>query len=604
VTDLTRDALSLLVLIATVCGIAVVLLVVAGFLVAVARVAVMGRVLVVPFRGADERRGEITGLFARRLMEIEEKWTSAAHEIEDLSRDVAAKSTPLAELRDVETGTSTEALRVPPLVDGRALPLRPASIGDGASGLAVGAGPRDTGADFLGDILLLDEAGSLATADLGAISVGGVAFSPQNIFAFVRRLPELCARRVLTGTVMKLDADYILVASYEERSLGRRTRRIRRVERVESEDWLAAIDALAFKLAKARIDLLRHIHRRHGLGPRAVLAESQTQVAGRAVVEAKSWAACEAFLSAYISQLRHYLTGSAVDRDRALADYGKALDVQPQYSRATYHRATLLYNRYLPAENDEAVVLFESAAKSEDQRVRALSLAGLAMACAQAVSRFDRDAALAEKALQASEDAMKVEPDLEESRFARAWAYQLRKDWNRALDEYDAVLELQRTSAPARRIASFARNNAGFIWLSFLSQDPDALRRAEDYFWKALADYPNKIALGNLAEVARRCERYSDALLLFDHALALDDGYVNAWNERACVEVEIAAHPTGADDARARRLRLDEACVHHQRAVVLAEDEGYATKLRAAFRTALDRYGFETEAARLGPLHL
>jgi tetratricopeptide (TPR) repeat protein len=293
----------------------------------------------------------------------------------------------------------------------------------------------------------------------------------------------------------------------------------------------------------------------------------------------------------YAAQLRHYVSGRAADRDEALASYATALSVQDMYARAAYNRATLLYNLYVPGANEEAIRLFGQATSCSDSRVRALASAGLTMAYAQAIQRFGRtDPDLISKAVDAGQDALSLDPLLEESRFAVGWGYQLRKDWRRAVSEYESVAELRSTAAPGRRITSFALNNAGWIWLTPLRNRVGALGKAEAYLWAALRYYPNKIAYVNLAEVARRTNARDVAIKLFDAALNLDPAYVNAWNERAIVEVEMA------DEAASRRKRtLEEryrgdARIHHQRALHLAGDAGYRQKLVDAYRGAVDAH--------------
>ena len=578
--DLVRQLFDALALVGAFCALLLFAAAVIGFLAAVVRVGLLGRLLVLPFRGTDERRVELTGLFARRLMEIEEQWTALAREIKDLKARF--------ESRTREPLGAHEPSDAPdePLARGDPLSLD-AIDATTESFPSAGAGPRTTGDDFLDDIALLEEAGSVANADLGVVSVAGVSFSPQSILALLRALPAVFARRVLSGSIVKLGGKSLLAVTYEERELVRRTRPVRRSVEVEGEDWLPAIENLAFQLAKGRIELLRHKHGHAGAGRRALLTTPASEMADRAVVEATSWPACEAFLNAYVSHLRHYISGSGRDRDRALRCYESAVEAQPGYARATYHRATLLYNRYLPTANQEAIAGFRESVCTDDSRVRALAYAGLAMAYCQAAQRFgENPVEVLSKAWQASEDAIQVEPDLEEAGFAQGWARQIREEWDAAVHRYDAVAERAGASAPARRIASFALNNAGWIWLEPLKAREDALRQAERRFWRAVRIYPNKIGFGNLAEVARRYERYGDARAFFGLALKLDPQYVNAWNERACLEVEIAATTTAAEAADA--LAAAAAC--HARAVELAGDEDYALRLRAAYEAALDAH--------------
>jgi tetratricopeptide (TPR) repeat protein len=109
----------------------------------------------------------------------------------------------------------------------------------------------------------------------------------------------------------------------------------------------------------------------------------------RVILPTNVLAALRAFIAGYAAQIRHYLSGSAHDRERALAHYQEALEAQPHYSRAAYNRAVLLYNRYQRKANDEAIACFAAATRSHDARDRALAFAGLAMAYCQVVHRFE-----------------------------------------------------------------------------------------------------------------------------------------------------------------------------------------------------------------------
>ena len=524
------------------------------------------------------------------MIEIEREWTAAAHELTELKRTFHAQTQP------AETGPAT-------VENGNA----EATGAPTHSSRDVVAGLRSTGDDFLEDILLLEADSSLAGADLGTVSVVGVSFSPQQVLAFLHRLPAVFARRVLSGSLLTVEGRAILTVTFAERSFRRPSQVTRRMTEVEGNAWLPALDNLAFEIAKARIEHLREKRvRRHeeeqrstggsGFDPAGRAPEGEaTEIsasgsywADRALVEAATWNASKAFMEAYTSHLRHYVSGRASDRDRALRGYDEALELQPGYTRAAYNRAVLSYNRYLPAANEQAIADFDLATASDDLRVRALAFAGLAMAYCQAIHRFDADAELlVPEAFDASDQAIEIDPDLEEARFARAWAHQARGAWDDALRHYETVLEIDSDTPAGRRIKSFALNNAGWIWLVKLRRRKDALLKADELFSDALTYYPNKIAYANRAEVAKRQGRLDDALEFFDRALELDSHYVNAWNERAALEIEIAAAALSQGNKARCKHYIAEAAAHHARATRIAEDEKYVQLLRRNVQRAI-----------------
>jgi hypothetical protein len=406
--DISREALNALALVAAACALLVLASLFAGLVVAAFRVGVRGRVLVLPFRGAEPGQAPLTGLVVSRLMEIEEEWTSVARRIGDLlaAFDERTRAHPEVD----------QPRQASPLTNGESVEeLLAGAITNGAPG--VGTSPRSIGDEFLDDILLLEDH-SLAGADLGELSVAGFSFSPHAVLATFERLPGLSARRLLTGAVINTGGRPILTAAYEVRPRRARNRRVRCTIEVTDDGWLDATEKLAFALAKARIGLLREGRSDAHMDARAPLLASGSRSADRTVVEAESWDACRSFLSGYAAQIEHYLSGKGSDRERALTHYADALEAQPGYTRAAYNRATLLYNRYLPKANDEAIECFTAAAESEDVHDLALALAGVAMGCCQAVNRFKRDPdTLVHAAVGASERAAELAPALEEAPF-------------------------------------------------------------------------------------------------------------------------------------------------------------------------------------------
>ncbi len=584
--QLASDVLEALKLVAALAGLGLLFLVAGGFLLATYRVAVRGRPLVVPFRGADDRRAELASLFAERLIEIEEGWVRRAAKAVAL-KDAFHRRSRMAAQPDPET-------LVTPLSGGQAL-------------AGVGTAPRTGGDDFLEYVVELGGANSIADADLGTVSVAGVSFSPQQLVALLRQLPQAFARRLISGTIVKLADGMMIVVYYQEKRYLATSRRIRRAATVKNDDWLAAIETLAFDLEKGRVELrcdrrrerderrrrIRSALRSPAAEPDQVLAEgdragytaSGSETADRALIEAQSWDACEAFLDGYALHLQHYLSGKASDREQALEAYTRALGHQPGYARAHYNRATLLYNRYLVEDNEQAIRDFKAAATTTDSKERALALAGLVMAYGQAVHRFDVPAAQVTKdARRASDEALELAPQLEEGRFARAWALQIDRRWESAIEAYEAVTTLAgEPTPPGERMKSFAENNAAWILLNELLVTKTSLKRAERLLWQAVRRYPNKIAYANLADVAKRWERYDDAERLFECALALDPDYVKGWHELALLQLDRAAQLTRDGDLDSAKRFVTKARGNQARAKRITKDAKTRKRLSNAF---------------------
>ncbi len=426
-------------------------------------------------------------------------------------------------------------------------------------------------------VMELADANSLSDLDLGTVTVAGVSFSPQAILALLRLLPNACARRRISGTLAQFGDTAIIAATYEERAWRGPPSSAQRLVAVE-DDWLAAIDTLAFRLNKGRVEVIRS--RRKPASSRGPHESALSETAERGFIEAESWEASKAFLAAYQRHFKHFVSGTAADRDAAIALYTTAIAHQPGYTRALYNRGTLLYNRYGQGENDHAIGDFQEATGSEDRRLRALAFAGLAMAYGQQVHRFGVDKhEVAAKAKDASTQALELDRALEESWFARGWALQIEERWEKAVEAYDDVTKLPPGFPPGRRIQSFAHNNIGWITMNKLNGD---LRDAERRFWQALALYPNKIAYANLGEVARRHGRYELAATLFQYAVGLDPTYINGWHEYALLELERGCRPGEDADAHLERARELEATAERN----AGNEDG--NRIREAFARAAE----------------
>ncbi len=224
------------------------------------------------------------------------------------------------------------------------------------------------------------------------------------------------------------------------------------------------------------------------------------------------------------------------------------------------------------------------ATRSKDLRLRSLAFAGLTMAHCQALHRFGRsDPAHRSDAVSAAKEALRLCRDLEEAVFARGLAHELDDEFAEALKRYREVVKLDGKTAPQLRMKSFALNNAADIWLN--ERKEPRLIKAEKLLWQALSHYQNKVAYLNLAEVAKRRARLTDAMTLVNRARALDPSDATTLNQLAIMEVEYAKSCRQSDEAN-RYLR--DAQRHSEDAQQLAgDDQRFAEKLRTDFSAIL-----------------
>jgi tetratricopeptide (TPR) repeat protein len=403
---------------------------------------------------------------------------------------------------------------------------------------------------------------------LPTISFGGVTFSPDMLFSVTRRVRTAVARRRIRGVVHEFGSTVRL--SVQVRLPGKHPDPITIVRDLAAPGQLVGvIDDLAFGVAKIHLGL---------------------------ETDAGTWAGYRAFLVAYDHHVRFLGSASVTERERAIAAYQDSLAAEPDYLVAHYNLAVLLYNRYMETDNEQAIEHFQKASASEDDNLRALALAGLAIAYCQRVHRFgypeQPSASLAD---EASTKAVSANPRLEETWFARAFAVQGLGRFEEALADYRKVVDLLGESPEEQRFKSFAQTNAGWVSMVKLGD----LEQARGLFEESLRRFPNKMAYANMGELERRGHRYPEALEQYQHAVDLDPEYVNAFNEMGMVYLAMAADARPRDKVEADRL-LDAARTLHERAVVLTTADGrlQRAELHRRFADACEAAGFRADADR------
>ena len=400
----------------------------------------------------------------------------------------------------------------------------------------------------------------------GPISVLGVTFSPDVLFTTLYRLRDLAARKTVRGSLYKIGGVYRLAARFtlparDRRSQGegadtvKRTIVVQRPAREDDSQLLDMADDLAFGIVRERL-----------------LLEAGTE----------RWAAYSSFLTGYFSNLRFLRSGDVAWRDSALDCYTYAVRVDGRYHVAAYNAALLLYNKYRESENARAIDLFGSASQSEDEELQALALAGLTMAYAQNVHRFGLGRVpWVELANASAQRAVTLRPNLEETRFARAWAYQLSEDFDRAIAEYSAVASLAGDSLNERQIKSFAGNNHAYL---LFTQKGD-LTGAERLLLDIASLYPNKMVYANLADVARLQGDHERALGHLAEARSLDPLYAAAYNMTSVVHLEMAR--THSHDRRQELIRTAQEWHARALGVVPETDAHQRAEMSATFDAAL-----------------
>jgi tetratricopeptide (TPR) repeat protein len=493
--------------------------------------------LVLPF-GGSELGTSVAGILAQQLREVERDWQAVSKQIRE------------QELADEQA--SAEESDAPVLVD-----LPPSEPDQFLT-------PNHDG-------YLSEE--PLDAMALGQIKIGGVTFSPESLFSAFHRLRAVLARRTIRGTVHQFDKTLRLAATLAWKRQKAPAKVVRRID--DPGQILEVIDDVALKLARLRLEI---------------------KFGEEIVLEAETWGGYRAFLKGYAHHLRFLHTGSPFDRDTAIERYEQSVAREPGYRLAHYNLAILLYNRYTAADNRRTIEHLRSAAESQDQRLRALALAALALAYCQQVHRFgDASSPWGYWADEASATAVTLAPDLEQSHCARGFAQQMLERYEEALESYQITVTLPGETPEERRVKSFALNNMAYIHMTVYED----LDEAESLFRAALDAAPhNKMAHANLGEIYRRQERYEDALKDFARALEIDPRYINATNETGMVYVAMARSSLVRRKRRDAADHLRMARQWHERAVAMVPENEFVQRaeLHRRFSEAFRQQGFTDQA--------
>ena len=556
---LTGFLLDVLELIGVVGALVTLLVVVASALRAVWRVRGQ-TMLILPFGGSEQSQ-YVAGVLAQRLVGVEREWSELSGRVAE--REESLKGGKSEAVTGQATRTLSDALAWFDPQRGTWSLKEP--DGDAARQ------PREVVAED-----------PLEAEKVGSLTLGGVGFSLGSLLTLIYKLRAAVARERVAGTLYQFGSTARIDGGLRKAGVTQKLTCLRELRR--DDELFDLIDDFAFELLTRR------------------LAAAAPHSFGTA---AATWAGYRSFLSAHDSHLRFLVTGRAFDRDDAIEGYEAAIEAEPGYRLPQYNLGTLLYNRYTPEDNARAIECFRGAAQSHASRLRALALAGLAMAYCQNVHRFgEPKEPWAFWADVESARALELEPDLAETRFARGWAYQALERMPEAVHWYERAAEVPEDIAKVRQLKSFALTNAGFVCLHYLHEDA----KAEACLREALRLYRNKITHANLAEIHKRRHEFDAAKREFESAISLDPRYVNGLNEFGMLYVAWArdaadggrppepSAPSGPGSS-AEEL-LEHAREWHERALAAVADQRARANLHEAFGKEYRRWGFAEEARR------
>lgn len=185
---------------------------------------------------------------------------------------------------------------------------------------------------------------------------------------------------------------------------------------------------------------------------------------------------------------RGYAYSAKRDRDRAIADYGEAIRLDPGYAHAYANRG-LIYSA--KGELDRAIADYDAAIQIEFNFAPLYNARGLAY---RAKGDFDR-------AIADHDEAIRIDPKLVPAYINRGSAYRAKAEFSRAIADYDAAIRLDQTDAFAYYGRGVANLYNGAL-PSALADFNDASDLEPDYAYPVLwldiankrSDLPSRLA--------------------------------------------------------------------------------------------------------------
>jgi tetratricopeptide (TPR) repeat protein/cbb3-type cytochrome oxidase subunit 3 len=137
----------------------------------------------------------------------------------------------------------------------------------------------------------------------------------------------------------------------------------------------------------------------------------------------KSWEGFQAYTNGLASYISYVNLQRDADYEKAKSGYERALSLEPNNPAISYSLGVLEYYQWKATDNDEAIGHFVKAVASSQSSLRSYAHSGLANAQAQKYHRYNvHDLRLLEDAVYHGERAVEIDPDLDMSNRALAFA--------------------------------------------------------------------------------------------------------------------------------------------------------------------------------------
>jgi tetratricopeptide (TPR) repeat protein/S1-C subfamily serine protease len=241
------------------------------------------------------------------------------------------------------------------------------------------------------------------------------------------------------------------------------------------------------------------------------------------------------------------------DYSKAIADYDKAIAINPEYAEAYYNRGVAYgalkdYSKAI-ADYDKAIAINPELAEAYSNR--GVAYAGL-KDYSKAIADYDK--------------AIAINPELAEAYYNRGVAYGALKDYSKAIADYDKAIAIN----PEYAEAYSNRGNAYYA--------------LKDYS-KAIADYDKAIAINpedaeaysNRGATYAGLKDYSKAIADYDKAIAINPELAEAYSNRGNAYAGLKDYSKAiADHTKAIAINPEYAEAYYNRGVAYGALKDYS----------------------------
>ena len=229
---------------------------------------------------------------------------------------------------------------------------------------------------------------------------------------------------------------------------------------------------------------------------------------------------------------RGYAWDDKGDYDKAIEDYNKAIQLNPDYARAYNLRGVAWINK---GDYDKAFEDYDKAIQLDPGEAAAYNSRGVAWN-----KKGDYD-----KAIEDFDKAIQLDPNYARAYSNRGYAWDDKDDYDKAIEDYNKAIQLDPDDARAYILR-------GVAW----SNKDDYDKAIEDYDKAIQLDPDDALAYSNRGDAWNNKGDYDKAIEDYNKAIQLDPDYAPAYSNRGAAWYNKADYDKAIEDF-SEAVRLD-----------------------------------------------